>query len=465
MIGDRSDARSGDQALWTLYSEYDDAVRGFITKQFTQDTGLIDEVVQDTFVEVWKFPERYNDEYAFKTWLLGIARHKAIDALRQVSATGEPIEKLVDTLPAAAPDVTEVIYHDQVNRLLKSGLTKLVENGKLSAEHREVLQLMYVEDLNVTEMAAIIRCPENTVKTRLHYARERVRSYFETCLTGFIFHGEAVKLGGSAKIDQAIDHTDGHYPPLDSAAKPQNTVTGSDHDHALVCCGLLPASIPKAAGRDFQADPTGKPPSDLALLNHFQDFGCQAAGGHDAKLAVLPAQNGQPTADLAAAVGGAVTFTDWTQTLGFLVSAGGNASLDGGAAKTAGGEAAGTSSGASQTSVDGGGIKTGTPIAPFPGGNAGLASLNGHSHHDGLGSPVNQSADHATEITTGGTERQLSPSVSIFSGCTGDCQGHNDAYNHLEIANNSPMSGADAIQLVGLAHEPADILSGHHLIF
>lgn len=458
MVGDRNDARNSDQALRALYLEYDGAVRGFITKQFTQDTGLIDEVVQDTFVEVWKFPERYNDEYAFKTWLLGIARHKAIDALRQVSTTNEPIEKLADTLPAAAPDIIDVIHDDQVNHLLKSGLTKLVETGKLSAEHGEVLQLMYVKDLSVTEMAAIIRCPENTVKTRLYYARDRVRSYFETCLTGFIFHSSALKLTGSAKIGDVIDHAGDRHKSLDADSQPQSAVTGSDYHQALAW-RLIPARIPGTAGGDCQAVPDRKPALlDSALSEHFQDLGCQAAADHNATMAALLAQNGKPAAISAVALDGAMTLTELAQALDFLVSAGGNADPDAGAAKTA--------SGAPQAGNDGGGVKAGACMILFSGDNTGHVSLDGHVHHDGLDSQVNQNGGDTSAIVTGGTQTLPSASSGVFSGHTGDDHGHNDAYGHShpEIVDNSPMFTHDSIHLVGLAHEPVDILSNHLII-
>lgn len=420
-IGDRSNARSSDQALRTLYSAYDDAVRGFITQKFTQDAGLIDEVVQDTFVEVWKFPERYNDEYAFKTWLLGIARHKAIDALRLTSATTEPIDKFADTLPARTADITEVIHLDQISHQLKSGLTNLVENGKLSTEHKDVLQLMYVDDLNVTEIAGIVRCPENTVKTRLHYARERVRNHFETYLTGFIFHDEAVKFVGSTKIDQAIEQNSVNSQTGNAAAIPQNNLSGAVDQKPMA----WETNIGEAAGSNFQVGLSGNLLSNLTLPNHFQNFVCHATGANNAKLAVLHAQNSQPAGDLAYAVDGAVPSTDCEQALVFLVSAGGNPSLDGGGAKTASGVAAGTSSAALQTGSENGN-------AEGCGLNTGTAILNPNDHNIG-----GDSHDHD----------------------------HKDTYNNNDIAHSSVVSGTDAIQIVGVAHEPTDILTGHHLLF
>ena len=451
MIGDRSDTRSIDQALRVLYSEYDGAVRTFIAKQFTQDAELIDEVVQDTFVEVWKFPERYNDEYAFKTWLLGIARHKAIDALRQVPAACDPVEKLADTLPAAARDVTDVIYQDQVNDLLKSGLTKLVENGKLSTDHRDVLQLMYLNDLNVTEMAAIIGCPDNTVKTRLHYARERVRSHFETCLKGFIFHDKVENFVGSAKIDQTTDHNQ----PLATVAKLQKTDIGLEHYHALAL-SLPPATIAELTSGEFQVGSAGKPLLDLVLPSHFQDFVCPATNGHDVKLVTtLPAQNDPLSADLSEVDGAAMR-----QALDILVLAGSNAKSDGIATQTTGREAAGTSNGATHTAVDSGNgdINTNASVVHFPSNNT---DLNGHDHHNYLGNLINRSADCTTDITTGSTEKQTSLCVVVFNGNTSNVHSDNDINHHLEIENNPSII---TIQLIGLPHDPLDIFSGHHLI-
>jgi|GEM_PF-660140 len=452
-MGDRSDTRSIDQALRVLYSEYDGAVRAFIAKQFTQNSELIDEVVQDTFVEVWKFPERYNDEYTFKTWLLGIARHKAIDALRKLPAASESVELFAHTLPASAHDVTDVIYQDQVNELLKSGLTQLLENGKLSADHREVLQLMYVNELNVTEIAAIIRCPENTVKTRLHYARERVRSHFETCLKGFIFHDNVEKFLESTKIDQTIDHN----KPHDTLVKHQNTDSGFEPHLALVF-GLPRGSIPQPTIDQFHADYASKPQLDLILPSHFQNFVCTATNSNEAKLVtVLPAQNEQLTTDLSL-LDSAGMPSNWAQTLDILVSAGSNAKSDGVATKTTGGEAAGTTNAATHTSVDGGSGDINTnnaSIAHFPSNNN---DLNDHGHPNYLNNLISQGVNCSTDITTGNTEQQLSHCLDVSNEHTGNDHSYNDIINHQEIETNPSIA---TIQLIGLPHDHLDTIWLH----
>jgi RNA polymerase sigma-70 factor (ECF subfamily) len=57
-------------------------------------------------------------------------------------------------------------------------MDKMMGKGKLSAEHREVLHLIYVKDLNISDAARIIGCPQNTVKTRLLYARQQIKDVF-----------------------------------------------------------------------------------------------------------------------------------------------------------------------------------------------------------------------------------------------------------------------------------------------
>jgi len=188
-IADRTPRSISEQAISSLYLEYHRSVRNYLFKTFTRDETVIEEVVQDTFFEVWKRPDLFRGESKFKTWLLGIARHKAIDRLRKNVANHIPIEEIEETLSSEEISVSDVILQEQIQQGIKYCLESLVAAGKLSEAHREVLHLAYVQDQDILEIAQMLNCLESTIKTRLHYARLRIKNCLKKRLMGGIDHG------------------------------------------------------------------------------------------------------------------------------------------------------------------------------------------------------------------------------------------------------------------------------------
>jgi RNA polymerase sigma-70 factor, ECF subfamily len=188
-VANRTPKVVSERAIEALYLEFSRPIHNYIWKTFSQEPTLIDEVIQDTFLEVWKHPDRFRGESQFKTWLLGIARHKALDCLRKRSKNHEPLENYEEELVSPEITVLELIHKEQIQKALTSCLETLTSNGKLSAVHREVLHLTYIEDQDINELASILDCIESTIKTRLHYARLRIKKCLEMRLSGGIGHG------------------------------------------------------------------------------------------------------------------------------------------------------------------------------------------------------------------------------------------------------------------------------------
>lgn len=175
-----------ERAIESLYLEFNRAIRNFVWKSITQDPNVIEEVVQDTFFEVWKHPERFRGESRFKTWLLGIARYKALDCLRKLRKDHDPLEEVEEHLETTDISLSDAIQNEQIQKAFKFCLENLTASGKLSIAHREVLHLAYIEDQDINEMANILDCLESTIKTRLHYARQRIKKCLEIRLSGAI---------------------------------------------------------------------------------------------------------------------------------------------------------------------------------------------------------------------------------------------------------------------------------------
>lgn len=187
-IAARTPKSVAEQAMKIIYESFSLSVRNYVWKNWTQDPEVIEEVIQDTLFEIWKQPDRFRGESRFKTWLLGIARNKAVDRLRKSRPFVEISAEMEESLTADQPAITDVIAIEQIRSSLRFCMECLTAKGRLSEAHREILHLAYVEDLDIAEMAQIVDCPENTVKTRLHHARLRIKDCMTRRLRGETHH-------------------------------------------------------------------------------------------------------------------------------------------------------------------------------------------------------------------------------------------------------------------------------------
>ncbi|HYZ16760.1 MAG TPA: sigma-70 family RNA polymerase sigma factor [Candidatus Acidoferrum sp.] len=133
-----------------------------------RDEGLAEELTSDVMVEVWRSAARYAGRARVRTWMFGIAHHKAIDALRRRRAQTVPLDGLL-----GVPSALESPEDSALRALERTRLDEAL--ATLSAEHRAVLQLTYLEGFSQSEIAEIVSCPVATVKTRAFYAKLRLR--------------------------------------------------------------------------------------------------------------------------------------------------------------------------------------------------------------------------------------------------------------------------------------------------
>ncbi|MBV8749277.1 MAG: sigma-70 family RNA polymerase sigma factor [Candidatus Eremiobacteraeota bacterium] len=148
------------------------AVHRFV-RDLVRDDGLAEELTSDVMVEVWRSAARFGGRSRARTWVFGIAHHKAIDALRKRRATLVPLDALLDAATDLEGPEAAALRADE-RRHLDAAL------GALSAEHRAVLELTYVEGFSQKEIAEIVDCPVATVKTRAFYAKQRLREALGT---------------------------------------------------------------------------------------------------------------------------------------------------------------------------------------------------------------------------------------------------------------------------------------------
>jgi RNA polymerase sigma-70 factor (ECF subfamily) len=156
---------AGDRGepLRLLYRRYGGRVFG-LGMQLLGDRGLAEELVQETFIRIWRNAARYDESRgSAPTFIFTIARRLAIDLWRR------PSSRSADPEPASAPD------EDRVDSILSS-LEVREAMSSLSEAHREILELSYGSDLKQADIAARLGIPLGTVKTRSHHALRALKS-------------------------------------------------------------------------------------------------------------------------------------------------------------------------------------------------------------------------------------------------------------------------------------------------
>jgi RNA polymerase sigma-70 factor (ECF subfamily) len=157
---------SGDEnAMRELYAAYGQRLYTYALR-LTNDPATAEDVTQETLVIAWRTAGKFRGEGRLIAWLLGIVHHSAMKALRHVT---QPLEALEETVSEANPSPEEQAQAEEMKRWVRQGL------GSLSTEHRAVLELVFYQGLTLNEAAEVCRCPLGTVKSRLSYARQRLR--------------------------------------------------------------------------------------------------------------------------------------------------------------------------------------------------------------------------------------------------------------------------------------------------
>ncbi len=158
---------SGDRlAMQVLFARHHVRVYRFVLR-LVRDESAAEDLISEVFLDVWRQAGRFEGRSAVSTWLLAIARFKALSALRR-----RPDEELDDETADAIEDTSDTPEVALEKKDKSAVIRKCLE--KLSAEHREIIDLVYYHEKSVEEVAEIVGIPENTVKTRMFYARKRL---------------------------------------------------------------------------------------------------------------------------------------------------------------------------------------------------------------------------------------------------------------------------------------------------
>jgi RNA polymerase sigma factor (sigma-70 family) len=170
-------ARGDRAAFEALYHAYFPRLRRFL-ERMTRRPPLVEELLNDTMLVVWRKAESYDGVSKVSTWVFAIAFRKALKALKGVDdAVAYDPEGGEDAVPADGGPERE-LQQRQLQAILGHAM------GGLSAEHRAVIELTYYHGYGCQEIAEIVGCPVGTVKTRMFHARRRLKALLGGQLEG-----------------------------------------------------------------------------------------------------------------------------------------------------------------------------------------------------------------------------------------------------------------------------------------
>jgi RNA polymerase sigma-70 factor (ECF subfamily) len=174
--------QSGDRAAFTfLVKRHQGPLFNFALRHLRTQPGA-EEVVQDAFVRVVQNAADFKHEARFSTWLYTIARNLCIDQLRKRALRRHPsLDESKRSEDSEGPTLGEQTADSRANveRAAVSGEIRervLAAVDELPEEQREVFLMREVSNLPFKEIAEIVGVPENTVKSRMRYALERLQA-------------------------------------------------------------------------------------------------------------------------------------------------------------------------------------------------------------------------------------------------------------------------------------------------
>jgi RNA polymerase sigma-70 factor (ECF subfamily) len=160
-------------AMHMLYCRHNVRVYRFILR-IVRDATTAEDLVSQVFLDVWRTAGQFQGRSQVSTWLLSIARFKALTAMRQ--RRFEDIDQEdVRQIPDDSDTPETSLDRSDTSAILRACV------AKLSPAHREIINLVYYHEKSVEEVGQIIGIPQSTVKTRMFYARKQLADLLKGC--------------------------------------------------------------------------------------------------------------------------------------------------------------------------------------------------------------------------------------------------------------------------------------------
>jgi len=187
------DLREGDMTALALLVEKYQRLVYRLAVQITKNHEDANDVMQETFLKVYESIHRFRKDAAFETWLYRIVVNGALNLVKRRERRREsPLSEISDT--EIHPDLwrtAEQVHNPHLaaeKKELQEWVTRAVDS--LPAKHQTVVILHEFEGLTHAEIASILNCSEGTVRSRLHYARNRLRELLKPYVDSTQFSGK-----------------------------------------------------------------------------------------------------------------------------------------------------------------------------------------------------------------------------------------------------------------------------------
>jgi RNA polymerase sigma-70 factor, ECF subfamily len=157
----------GDRlAMQVLFARHHVRVYRFVLR-LVRNEATAEDLISEVFLDIWRQADKFEGRSAVSTWMLSIARFKALSVLRK-RPEQELDDETAERIEDQADDPETALAKKDKGAVLRQCLSAL------SAEHREIVDLVYYHEKSVEEVAGIVGIPEATVKTRMFYARKKL---------------------------------------------------------------------------------------------------------------------------------------------------------------------------------------------------------------------------------------------------------------------------------------------------
>ncbi len=153
-------------AMSALYARHHVRLYRYLVR-LVRNESIAEELMNEVFLETWRKAKSFEGRSAVSTWLISIAHNKAVSLLRK--RREEALDEGYASQIADHEDTPEVVSQKRSKAEIMQACME-----QLSPDHREIIDLVYYHDKSVLEAAAILEIPENTVKTRMFYARKKL---------------------------------------------------------------------------------------------------------------------------------------------------------------------------------------------------------------------------------------------------------------------------------------------------
>ena len=167
-------ALKGDETAYErLMKKYHDAIFNFIFKM-VHEREQVEDLTQEAFIKAFSSLSKFNDEYAFSTWLYKIATNNSIDYIRKKKLQAYSINKPIDAkdseyafeLPDEEYEADQELISGQRAALLREAIAQLPD------KYKRVIELRHVQEKSYEEIADMLKLPIGTVKAHIFRARE-----------------------------------------------------------------------------------------------------------------------------------------------------------------------------------------------------------------------------------------------------------------------------------------------------